>query len=559
MAARLRGRPFIVILALTTASAVLFWNFAPPTYLTNDDVAIKRDLEGLMSPDGMPTGYAIWPHALLGWGIVYAQRLIPIHMWDLVVAALIICAAALALAEAWSVSGDRRQRLLSTMAALVVIVPLFDGMQYTMSATLAASAGTFAIVMELWNPRPRRFVVAASAALLVAGLMVRSDSAIAAGFMTMVLLVPVAVSCGETRGRYLRGLVVAAAVLGTAAIALDLLNNEIYRLVPAWAAYRADWLATRRLLEWGGDLPADVMSALRARVGWTENDWELLRRFWGVDPVIHSQARLDAVFDSWPRLFDVRTRGVPLLHRGIAYVTGGDLVHLFAESWITLAAVAAITYGTASRRSVATTAAATATFYLACGALELFFKELPFRLFAPLQVGFVLSILVTSYVLGRQGSRLNAAIAGAILTALLGIQAFEAGSDAAANSNQATEMDAQVSELLQLQPSLLVLHGDSFPSEFWWRPFHTPASRLRVIELGNENHHPYIQRFLAASYRPSLLHAICADPSILVVSEYDRLAPVTSYMREHFETQVIWKNVYQGSFGAWRCLHADQN
>jgi len=43
------------------------------------------------------------------------------------------------------------------------------------------------------------------------------------------------------------------------------------------------------------------------------------------------------------------------------------------------------------------------------------------------------------------------------------------------------------------------------------------------------------------------------------VSEYDRLAPVTSYMREHFETQVTWKNVYQGSFGVWRCLHADQN
>ena len=213
MTARLRGRAFITILALTTASAVLFWNLAPPTYLTNDDVAIKRDLEGLMSPDGIPTGYAIWPHALLGWGIVYAQRLIPIHMWDLVVAALIICAAALALAEAWSISRDRRQRWLSTMAALVVVVPLFDGMQYTMSATLAAAAGGFAIVMELWTLRSRRFVVAASAALLVAGLMVRSDSAMAAGFMTMVLIVPLAVSCGEMRGRYLRGLVVAGAVL----------------------------------------------------------------------------------------------------------------------------------------------------------------------------------------------------------------------------------------------------------------------------------------------------------------------------------------------------------
>jgi hypothetical protein len=58
-------------------------------------------------------------------------------------------------------------------------------------------------------------------------------------------------------------------------------------------------------------------------------------------------------------------------------------------------------------------------------------------------------------------------------------------------------------------------------------------------------------------YRLSLLHAICTDPSILAVSEYDRLAPVTSYMREHFGTRVSRTNVDQGSFGAWRCSRAD--
>jgi hypothetical protein len=107
-----------------------------------------------------------------------------------------------------------------------------------------------------------------------------------------------------------------------------------------------------------------------------------------------------------------------------------------------------------------------------------------------------------------------------------------------------------------LEPSLLVLHGDSFPSEFWWRPFHTPVVRLRAIQLGIENHNPYLLGFLARSYPISLMHAICTDPSILVVSERDRLEPVTVYMREHFDKVVEWTNVYEASFRVWRCSPA---
>src|SRR5437867_1062552 len=66
----IRGRVFIGMLGATLAFTFVFWMLVPPTYLTNDDVAIKRDLEGLMAPDGTPTGYAIWPHALLGWMLV---------------------------------------------------------------------------------------------------------------------------------------------------------------------------------------------------------------------------------------------------------------------------------------------------------------------------------------------------------------------------------------------------------------------------------------------------------------------------------------------------------
>jgi hypothetical protein len=555
---QIRGRVLIGILLSTLAFAFVFWNLIPPTYLTNDDVAIKRDLEGLMAPDGTPTGYAIWPHALLGWMLVWVQRVIPVHGWDFVVAGLLVWSVALVLTAAWSLSVERAGRILAILAMLLVVAPLFEGMQYTISATLAGGAAMLSMMMELPLPAPRRSLLFSSAALLLAGFLVRAEGATVGGLMAVVLLVPLALFDRETRAVRLRWLIVAAAALALTSTTIGLLDDAIYRLSPAWADYRLDWLATRRFLDWGSDLPANVVSALRTQLGWTANDWELLRRFWGIDPSIHSQARLDVLFRTWPLVVDWRTRLEWFAQRAVAGITGTMFLHLLGESTRALAAVALIVIAAANRRVAATAIVTGSLFYAACIAIEITFKELPFRVFAPLQVCFVLAILVACRILNGAPSRLRTVSAATIAAILLAGEARTIGSTALARSRQSNEVDLQVSELLQLHPSLLVLHSDSFPSEFWWRPFHTPAIRLRAIQLGTENHNPYMERFLTRSYRTSLLHAICTDHSILVVGEYDRFEPVTTYMREHFDTVVEWNKAYDGSFRAWRCSPAGE-
>ena len=553
---QIRARVFIAILLSTLACAFVFWNLIPPTYLTNDDVAIKRDLEGFMAPDGTPTGYAVWPHALLGWMLVWVQRVVAVHGWDVVVAGLLVWSVALVLTAAWSLSVGRADRFLAILATLLVVVPLFEGMQYTISATLAGGAAMLAIMMELLARAPRRSALVASAALLLAGLLVRAEAATLGGMVTVVLLVPLAVQDRGTRKARLRWLIVAAATLAVTSAAIGFVDDAIYRLSPPWADYRLDWLATRRFLDWGSDLPANVVSALRAQLGWTANDWELLRRFWGVDPSIHSQARLDMLFRAWPTVVDSRMRLEWFVQRAVAGITGTMFLQLLGESTRALAAAALIVIAAADRRVAATSIAAAAVFYTACMAIEIAFKELPFRVFAPLQVCFVLSILFGSRISNGAASKLPAMLTATVAAILVAGEARSLGFTALARSRQANEVDSQVSELLQLHPSLLVLHSDSFPSEFWWRPFHTPAVRLPAIQLGNENHNPYIERFLTRSYPGSLLQAICTDRSILVVGEFDRFEPVTNYMREHFDQVVEWTKAYDGSFRAWRCSPA---
>jgi len=39
----------------------------------------------------------------------------------------------------------------------------------------------------------------------------------------------------------------------------------------------------------------------------------------------------------------------------------------------------------------------------------------------------------------------------------------------------------------------------------------------------------------------------------LVIAERDRLEPVTTFLSEHYGTEVEWNETYAGSFRAWRC------
>jgi hypothetical protein len=550
---RFRWRVFVVTIGVAVAAITAFWVMVPPTYLTNDDVTIKRDLEGLTAPGAAPTGYVLMAHSILGWLLVWIERVIHVHVWDLVVAGLLICSIAMLLACAWSIATTASARVLSVGIALVVITPLLDGLQFTISATLAGVTAMTTAALERLSPSPGRGVLVASGVLLCVGLLVRPMGATAGALVTAGLLLPLAVCHRESRVVHLRRLLMAIAAVALVASLVVYLDDVAYRLSPAWNAYHEDNWMLARLFEWGGDLPPNVAEPLRAQLGWSANDWDLLRRFWGIDPSIHSHSRVEELYRAWSALADWRLRTAWLIQRTTAALTPARFFRLIVESRIALVTAALLAVAYASWRGAAAAVGSAAIFFAACIAIEITFKELPVRLFAPLQVGLVSAVLITCCTLSRPTKLPLTIICAGVAVALTVSETQTVVSRARAERNQSREIDAQVVELLQQQPSLLLLHADSFPSEYWWRPFHTPPVQLRAIQLGMNNHNPYVQLFAAHAYGESLLHAICTDPSILVVAERGRLDPVTTFMKERYGTDVDWREVYAGSFRAWRC------
>ena len=534
-----------------------FWIVVPPTYLTNDDVGIKRTLEGLTAPGAAPTGYILIANSVLGWMLVWVERLIHRDAWDLVVAGLLIASAAALLAVTWSVADSPSDRLLSVAVTIIALAPLQEALQFTVSATLAGVAAMAMATMELLLPVPRRAVLVGSGALLLVGVLVRPLGAAVGALLTAAVLLPVAASDRDLRWLRLRRLALSAAMVALSVVLLTQVDHAVYRLSPAWDAYRDDHWMLARFFEWGGGVPVDVIDPLRTRLGWSTTEWQLLQRFWGVDAAIYSHERIQQLFSAWSAIADWRVRADWLVGRVAAELTVGTVLRLLAQSWTVLVACALIVVTCGTRRAFHTALASATIFYTVCLIIEVFFKELPFRLFAPLQVGLVAAVLMTRRTAVHRTNRLITAVCCVLAVAGVLYQGQAVAVNAVADSRQAEEVDAQVVELLRLHPSLVLLHGDSFPSEYWWRPFHTPPLSFPAIQLGLNNRNPYVQRFVTRSYRDSLLHDICSDPSIIVVAEYGRLDAVTTFLKERYGVDMQWSEVYSGSFRAWRCVPGD--
>ena len=548
-----RWRTFVWTLSTTLAILVSFWIVVPPTYLTNDDTTIRRRLEGLTAPGAAPTGYVLMSQSLLGWAVVAVQRVVPVHVWDLIVASLLLCSIAALVANTWSISRTGSDRMLSLAAVLVPIAPLLAGLQFTISSALGGIAAMAVAATELLSRAPRRTVLVASGALALGSLLVRPMGGTAGGLLLIALLVPVALSVRERRVTLIRRLAITAALLAVTTVALAFLNHALYSLSPAWNSYHDDDWILAHVFEWGGDLPSTIVESLRAQVGWSANDWELLRRFWGIDAAIHSHTRLEMLQRAWSTLLDWRLGAHWLVQRGATELSPATFARLSSESAVTLIVCTLIAVTFASWRGFAAACASAAIFFGACAAIEIGFKELPDRLFEPLQVALVIAVLVTCRTLARPTTTGVARLCAALTIGLFVHGAVSTAVGAVADRRQSKEIDAQVLELLQQRPSLLLLHADSFPSEYWWRPFHTPPVPLPAIQLGLNNHNPEVQRFLQRAYHGSLLRAVCIDPSIIVVAERGRLDPVTVFMKEHYDTDVTWIPAYDGSFRAWRC------
>ncbi len=548
----LRWRTFGVALVFVTVMMAAAWSsWLPPYYLENDDVSIRMALEGRTVPGAVPTGFALWPNAALGWFVVLIERVLPsIPWWDVLLAGALLWALGVLLALVWDALGSGwLARTTAVSAVVLAMAPLVASFQFTISATLAGGAAALLAVTEVSAARPRRAVLILATLLFVAGLLIRPMGASAGAMVAAILSLPFV----RTRRRWVAHILGIVAAVGVFFLAAQYVDVALYGTSDEWDKYLRYNLIGGPLVDWGSDLSTKYAREIGQSVGWSANDWLMLERALGVDPIIHGFDRVNQAYQTQAAM----ASRLGVLSLMFARATSYSVASL--RNVLSTSALVAITggllvaaYGT--RRTVAEAVAVVLLFWAICAAIDVTFERLPWRLLGPLQVIFVAATVITIGAARRIASPLLGIIAlGAILVMIAPIltaQAREAGG----RVGRSQEIDGELRMVQRLSPSLVIFYGSRFPREHWWRPFHRPpAVELPSVTLGWNNQNPQVQHFLADTGRQPLLRALCRDPSILIVADRDPLDLVTTYMHEHFDTAVHWTQVYEGSFPAWRC------
>jgi hypothetical protein len=551
---RLCWRQVATAFVLTTAIIAGLWSRIEPVYFTNDDVGFRLAITGEDVPGGPPSSHLLTTHAALTTMAVEVQKALPdVSVWDWILSATLVAGVAGLYAFVWCIVGPARGLRYAALVVLTVtVVPFIAGLQFTISAIVCGGAAALIAIGELAHPsRPRGSIIAAALALLVVGFLVRPMGAEAGALVTTVLLGLPAASSAARRVRLTR-LGLAAAVLVALFGALNVADGMFYGSRGGWADYsRYHWRIVD-LIDWGGGDDTGQVEAVRAATGWTENDWNLLRSRWGIDATVFGFTQMARATEAAVRAgASTSTLGRLTTRIGSGGIrVAADLLPELALVAV-LALMVAACFG--STRALVLTCGILLMFLALCVGIQAISKELPFRVLAPLQTCLMAVVLATIAEHPRVASRWRVTVALAVGLAMLVQQGRLVAVQAVAEEDQARSIEQQVSEVLALEPSLLVLHSDAFVYESWWRPFHRPGVTLPIIATGWNNQDPRLQNYLVATGRAPLFRAICSDPSILVVANPGRLDVVTRSLAEHDGLDVTWTPVFLGTIRVWRC------
>ena len=509
---------------LTAVALAVAWTILHPTYLTNDDVTIRLAIAGDDLPGVPPTSHIVSVHEALARTAVLAQRTWPkLAVWDLIVAVTLAAGISGLCLLAWSAPLPG-----ALLAVLATLAPLLFSLQFTVSAILCGGAGMLLVVSGMFRTTIRRPAVIVGSLILLTGCLVRPMAGTAGAIAGLLGSLPMAVG----HRMRVRRLIVICAVLPVVFILLDAADRALYSA--EWMTHRTEHWHVARLVDWDSASERSLKAA-----GWSENDWQMLRTGWGgVDATLFDDDAIAKADGGSARAARIELRAVTPL-----------LVSLF----LAIVLVLAPAFGFGTIRGVIQSLATLLIFVSFCIALQALYKELPFRVLAPLEASFVTAALIGLSEHVRPYGWAASSVAVFVVVGLLAQQVVAATSQARADLAQGRSLEPQVAEVLRLQPSMLVLHGDAFSAELWWRPFHRPPIRFPQIRLGGDNGNPLLGRYLRKTGRQQLLQSICADPSTLLIADRSQLDVATSYMFEHAQRKVAWENVFDGSFRVWRC------
>ena len=411
--------------------------------------------------------------------------------------------------------------------------------QFTIvSMSLATAAAALAFSFTYQPPRKQQACLMCSTAVfvfIVWSALVRLDSV----FLLILLAAPAGIALlvtlrGEASRRRVLLVVFGAACAAAVTIyGFSRIDAALYRASDEWSSHPR-FIAARN--EVGEYLDVDVnsreFSAALEAVGWTRNDFLLLRAWGFIDRDLYSTERLE----TFARLMrPVELQPLNLFKRSY-WALARHAINL-APYWAFLLLIGLLG---ARRRTVLFACAMTVWTLLVLTAIELYAKPPPFRVYFPvLALGATLTAIYT--VVQLRIVHWWTWTVALLLLPLAGYACTQAYAWHEWREHQRVRLLADMDSFLECRTCVKVLWAGGFPFETWEVPFRAVPSayHFEYVVIGAGSQTPRVQGFLKARGIHDLLLWMCTERNVdVVVGRQEFLQPIRQYLLEHHGLRV---------------------
>jgi hypothetical protein len=523
-------------------------------YRTNDDVNMRFIAERIIS-DSSTSAYLFYQNILVGLALKALYNLAPHWPWydinilgGAVFGAFLCIFGTLRLCRFWA------ERFVACAAAIFMIVPMFQAVQFSASAMLLAAGAVIVFCVILFDDVGKvltRWLVGAAFIAFVWGGLIRFEAAM----LVVLTAAPLAAFGWRRLGRRHIGVLVACAASVFLCLGAAAYNAHYYSSSPGWDAFQQRVVATARATDW---LPLDsssgqqVDAALKA-AGWTPNDYELLSGWMASNKELFSEERMQRFAALAPRMSVLRVlRGIFL-----------EFANLPTEVWLLacIPFVTALAIGTFQGFVVA--GASLIWLVTMTVVTALVFKVSFGHIIWPL---FASTLLVANAVILAMPRRIThaafarteqAIVRIAAVAGLLWLSSWQVARVAAVGLADEQFRTGPVARDLAVWPlkqnDLVVVWNNNFPFELWPRPFGKiePTARQFLHTTGTV-YSPLAEGLYRKWGTSDVAWAMCHVPGVLRVEDKRRdyasahERQLATYMKQHHGEAVRADEVFAG-------------
>jgi hypothetical protein len=523
-------------------------------YRTNDDVNMRFIAEMIISDTSM-SAYLFYQNILVGLALKALYNVAPHWPWyDINVlggalfGGLLCIFGMLRLCRFWA------ERLVVCAAAIFMIVPMFQAVQFSASAMLLAAGAVTVFCVILFDDVGKvltRWLVGTAFIAFIWGGLIRFEAAM----LVVLTAAPLAAFGWRRLGRRHIGVLAVCAASIALCLGAAAYNAYYYSSSPGWEAFQQRKGVIARTTDWlslDASSGQQVDAALKA-AGWTPNDYELLSGWMASNKELFSEERMKRFAALAPRMSAMRViRGIYL-----------EFANLPTEVWLLacLPFIVALAIGTFQGFVVAATSPIWLLAMTVVTALvfKVSFGHIIWPVFASTLLVANAVILAmprrstrTAYARTEQMIVRMAAVAG--LVWLSGWQVTRVAAAGLADERFRTGPLAHDLAVWPLKENdLVVVWNNNFPFELWPRPFGKiePTARQFLHTTGTV-HSPLAEGLYRQWGTSDIAWAMCHVPGVLRVEDKRRgyagihERQLATYMKEHHGETVRADEVFAG-------------